>query len=130
MMNKLLAIITVLALLNSCVGYVAMKHVPKTYEIRGEATKESLISTWGQPDKSEVINNKEHLTYNKELSFDGVLLGVILPIPIGVPSYNKITYILENGILRYQISDYPETISAFLCGVVTAGHLEFGCYAK
>lgn len=119
-----------LPLLNSCLGYIAIKHVPETFEERGETSKETLIRTWGQPDKSEIINNKEYLTYNRDLSFDGVILGLFLPIPLGIPAYNKLTYVIENGICRHKISDFPKTTSAFLCGIVTAGHLEFGCYVK
>ncbi len=86
-------------------GYFRSNYPPKKHY-----TKQEFISFWGLPDKKEIKGKLEYWIYNRGLSWNGLTVWLVLPIPILVPTgYRKTTLIFEKDIAKYSIFETSRT---------------------
>ena len=83
-------------------------------------TKETLVSSWGEPDAIERIGSCEVVTYHDGYSWSGVgAFVVFLPVPLMVPSGKDESrfYFVDDQFVRL-VSEYGEVTGAlgYMCG--------------
>lgn len=139
MFLKIAPALVLLLQLTSCIGYavVASGKPSEPYSnCPGGNTctyvKDQIKKAYGKPDHIKVENGKEYWMYDSHLAFRGVLLGLVVPIPLLIPAgYDKTIFVFENEIFSHIVIENSDTISAFLCGLIPAGHgTSFGCYVR
>jgi hypothetical protein len=132
--------------LTSCVGYDVLSGGKSTCEYYGNVyqkcdrgdlkDKNEVLNALGNPLKIVYENDTELYIYRKhcqfcdnQLSFRGIVLGLIVPIPLILPiGYNNATFEFDKTNRLKTITRETTENSAFLCGIIPAGHLGFGCY--
>ena len=144
-MRLTLALIaTVLA--SGCVGLAIPKEDSNSYPIPGVTlssrswtsgpaghtqtyTKEEVLKEWGTPDETSFSEGMEHWSYNSEIRWIGVIVFLLIPLPIMVPTGHHTTTLDFVGEDLTMVHSRHGTFSRFLflCGVFPGHAGSFGC---
>lgn len=77
-------------------------------------SREEIVELWGEPNSKYIRDRIEYWKYQNEIGFSGVLVGIIIPIPIMLPTGYRHTVLsfdanyLES--ISYEISDITHGI--------------------
>jgi len=144
-MLRFISSLLILLNLTSCVGYGVLsgsKNICDPFDPKcspySYRDKSDILEQLGNPDKIFVDNNNEYWVYHKhcrycpkQLAFRGIILGLIVPVPLVLPiGYNNVTFKFDKDKSIKTVTYEKTKDTAFLCGLILAGHAEFGCYVK
>jgi hypothetical protein len=135
-MKKMLLVIAMTIHLTSCIGYSVLSggtsicHKNDKGYMCPVKDKAGILQGYGKPHKIELKDGHEYWTYNNNIAFRGLIIALIIPIPLIVPTgYNKDVFEFDNDALINTMSGYSKIGSAFLCGFIPTGEgITFGCY--
>ena len=90
-------------------------------------TVNKINNLWGKPVNQYTIGSRQHLVYNRDVSWRGFVLYIVFPIPLVVPTgLNETTLIFENNILVDATSERGVENNA-ICGLHPTKTSGYGC---
>lgn len=137
-MKKIIISFFMVMNLTSCVGYSVLTEETIRIEKTGQGTKYAIndkagiLQVHGKPAKTEIKDGKEYWTFKENLAMRGVLIALLAPLPLIIPTgYNHVVFEFENDIRTRTTIQRNNNSSAFLCGFLPTGEtIAFDCYKK
>lgn len=131
-MLKIIIVILMAINLTSCVGYSVLSEINASFNKYDAKDKSGILKILGKPAKIEFMNGKENWIYNDNLSFRGIVIGLIIPLPLIIPTgFNKTIFEFENDVLCNTTIQHTGTSPEHWCGFIPTGEsIYFGCYSK
>jgi len=144
---RLTALVLLSAVLSACVGAMVVSEgssidkspgltlqrqrgVVDPYGSGPSYTKFDVRKLWGEPDAIAQSGSVEYWHYNREIGWSGLLIGLVIPIPLMVPTGYRETILEFSGDNLLKV-DYRHTKGrGLLCGILQV-HSGFrsGCTA-
>lgn len=137
-MKKIIFGIFMIMNLTSCVGYSVLTGETITREKTDQGTKYTIndkagiLQMYGKPAKIETKDGKEYWTFKENLAVRGVVIALLVPIPLIVPTgYNHVVFEFEKDIRTRTTIQRNNNSSAFMCGFLPTGEtIAFDCNKK
>ena len=99
----------------------------KDQHVTPPPTTADFTKAWGAPKVRELKDGQEHLTYNANIAWRGLVVFAIIPIPLMLPvGHNELTLSFENDKLIKTSIEYGQGNYA-ICGLHSEGPDPIGC---
>jgi hypothetical protein len=144
---KLITILVLIIFLSGCVGIAVVGTTKDTYgpnvtlhEYRllirtsspQQVSKEDVLKKWGEPDQKRKDGESEIWTYKnipEQVSWTGIVLGLIIPLPLVVSTgYHKTSMIFTGDLLTDSDRTKKEA-GGFMCALITPDGFRPACGA-
>jgi hypothetical protein len=142
---KVIAILVLCTLINGCVGVMAMGTNKNNYgtNVRliqfphkelmkanspQKISKEDVLKQWGEPQKKVKEDGElERWIYENNLAWRGIILGIIVPIPLIIPTGHCNTSLIFKGDQLIESESVTNSSAAFYCAFGLSSNGPFGC---
>jgi hypothetical protein len=145
---KLFTLLGLIPFLYGCAGIVFLGTGTETYgphvTLHGyrfltkslspqRVSKQDVLEEWGEPDHKREKGEFEVWRYKdipEQMSWTGVFLGLVVPLPLVVPTGYYETSMTFAGDILVDSERTHKTAAGFLCGVITPDGMRPFCGAS
>lgn len=92
-------------------------------------TKEDVLALWGQPDGRGSSKGQDYLVYDRDLSWQGLVVFVIVPVPLLLPWGHDKTILYFDGDRLSHTARESTQLHAAACGIQSEADGHLGCSA-